>query len=324
MARIRTIKPEAFASESLAEVSLTAERTFFGLLTQADDHGRFRDQPAVLAGLLWSLRPEHGPVGVEDDLTQLAAAGLVCRYGGGGGGGKRYLHIVSWRQHQKITRRGGVRHPACPHHGDGASTREEAVHMQDDVPEPAVQAYGSSAAAPNASRQSAVPTETPGQGDCSESSLQTQVTCSEPVLQSHESAVSPQGPDLGPRNVDLGSSPSGGASAPAPESVSTQQLIGEYAASCAHRPPSGVLGHLGREVGKLLKEGIDPQHIRAGLARHRVKGLHPSTLPSLVHEAMNASASTDGLVRTESANNVRGHRAWANPADPAAAYAEEL
>lgn len=71
MARIRTIKPEAFSSESLAAVSITAERTFFGLLTQADDHGRFRDQSAVIAGLLWSLRPEHGPIEVEDDLTQL-------------------------------------------------------------------------------------------------------------------------------------------------------------------------------------------------------------------------------------------------------------
>lgn len=40
LARIRTIKPEAFVSESLATVSLTAERTFLGLLTQADDQGR--------------------------------------------------------------------------------------------------------------------------------------------------------------------------------------------------------------------------------------------------------------------------------------------
>ncbi|ATZ23073.1 hypothetical protein SLAV_05840 [Streptomyces lavendulae subsp. lavendulae] len=93
MARIRTIKPEAFASESLAAVPLTAERTFFGLLTQADDHGRFRDQPAVLAGLLWSLRPDHGPVGVEDDLAQLATQDLVCRYAGEDG--KRYLSTSS-------------------------------------------------------------------------------------------------------------------------------------------------------------------------------------------------------------------------------------
>ena len=95
-------------------MSLSAERTFFGLLTQADDHGRFRDQPAVIAGLLWSLRPDHGPLDVEDDLAQLAAADLICRYEGADG--KQYLHIVTWHRHQKINRPSGVRHPACPHH----------------------------------------------------------------------------------------------------------------------------------------------------------------------------------------------------------------
>jgi hypothetical protein len=58
LARIRTIKPEAFVSESLAAVSLTAERTFFGLLTQADDQGRHRDHAAIIAGQLWVLRPD--------------------------------------------------------------------------------------------------------------------------------------------------------------------------------------------------------------------------------------------------------------------------
>jgi hypothetical protein len=114
VARIRTIKPEAFASESLAAVSLSAERTFFGLLTQADDHGRFRDQAAVITGLLWSLRPDHGPMDVENDLAQLADADLICRYAGQDG--KRCLHIVTWHLHQKINRPSGVRNPACPHH----------------------------------------------------------------------------------------------------------------------------------------------------------------------------------------------------------------
>lgn len=43
MARIRAIKREAFISESLTAVSVHADRTFFRLLTQADDHGRFRE-----------------------------------------------------------------------------------------------------------------------------------------------------------------------------------------------------------------------------------------------------------------------------------------
>ncbi|MDJ1136267.1 hypothetical protein [Streptomyces iconiensis] len=318
MARIRTIKPEAFASESLAEVSLAAERTFFGLLTQADDHGRFRDQPAVLSGLLWSLRPEHGPVGVEDDLTQLAGAGLICRYEVDG---KRYLHIVTFQRHQRINRPSGIRHPDCPVHDAERPSTDDAAQTPGALAEPSSKAHGGltegSVSPHGAVREGSLNGETAGQLAFGEGSVSPHGGGGEP-------SVSPHGPDLGPRNVDLGSSPSGGAAAPAPESVSTQQLIGEYAASCAHRPPNGVLGHLGREVAKLLKEGIDPEHIRAGLARHRAKALHPSTLPSLVNEAMNATGSTGGLVRPESANTVRGHRAWANPADPAAAYAEEL
>ncbi|MGW6909227.1 hypothetical protein [Streptomyces sp. NPDC054940] len=313
MARIRTIKPEAFASESLAAVSIAAERTFFGLLTQADDHGRFRDQPAVLAGLLWSLRPEHGPVEVEDDLTQLASAHLICRYEGDDG--KRYLHIVTWSQHQKINRPSGVRFPACPTH-EVEQRDEDAPQTHGGVTEASVRAHRALNESSRTPHEPSMNHKTPGQGAFREPSRSSHGRLS-------ESAVSPHRPDLGSRNLDLGTtSPSGGASAPAPETVSTKLLIDEYAAACTHRPPSGVLGHLGRETAKLLAEGIAPEHIRAGLARHRAKGLHPSTLPSLVHEAMNATPA--GLVRPETRLNVPGHRAWANPADPATAYAEEL
>ncbi|MFF9013576.1 hypothetical protein ACF09C_11510 [Streptomyces sp. NPDC014870] len=295
MARIRTIKPEAFASESLAAVSLSAERTFFGLLTQADDQGRFRDQAAVIAGLLWSLRPDHGPMGVEDDLNQLHAADLICRYEGADG--KRYLHIVTFTQHQKINRPSGIRTPACPHH-DLSVLREPSPPTHGAVMEHSVNRQGGVT-------EAAASDESAGQEGFSEPSPPIQGGLVEP-------AVSPHGPDLGPRNRDLGSTPLGGASAPAPQTVSAKDLIGEYAAACTHRPPSDVLGHLGGQVRKLLDEGIDPAHVRAGLARHRAKGLHPSTLPSLVHEAMNASAPE------------AAHRPWTNPADVAAAYGGDL
>ena len=70
MPRIRTIKPEAFISESLAAVPLSAERTFFGLFTQADDHGRHRDHAAVIRRAALALRAEHTSVHVEDDLSR--------------------------------------------------------------------------------------------------------------------------------------------------------------------------------------------------------------------------------------------------------------
>ncbi|MBU6530966.1 hypothetical protein [Streptomyces mayonensis] len=310
MARIRTIKPEAFVSESLAAVSLTAERTFFGLLTQADDQGRHRDHAAIIAGQLWVLRPEHTPGAVEHDLAQLADAGLICRYKGPGD--KRYLHIVTWRQHQKINRPSASRLPACTHHDTQARTAPsvDASAAGVGVTEPAPQPHGALREGSGRIREPAVnpvtDEEIAGQSNFSEPSVRQRGGLS-------EGAVTPQHPDLGPRIMDLGNTPSGGASAPAPHAVSANELIAEYAAACTHRPPKDVLSHLAREVRKLLGEGIAPAHIRAGLERHRAKGLHPSTLPSLVHEAMNA-APTALVV----------HRAWTNPADVEAAYGGDL
>ncbi|SDN06060.1 hypothetical protein [Actinacidiphila guanduensis] len=307
MARIRTIKPEAFASESLAAVSLSAERTFFGLLTQADDHGRFRDQPAVIAGLLWSLRPDHGPLGVEDDLTQLAAADLICRYEGDDG--KQYLHIVTWQRHQKINRPSGLRAPVCPRH-EAAGSSEPSRRDQRVLREESVSPHGGLAEDSQQTHERSLNRGPAGQ-----------VGFNEPSPRAHgglsESSMSPQGPDLGPRILDLGSIPSGGASAPAPSpTVSAKQLIGEYVAACAHRPPEKVLGHLGREVHQLLGEDIAADHIRAGLDRLRAKGLSPSVLPSLVNEAMNATPA--------GANPRTPHRAWTNPADVEDAYGGDL
>ncbi|MFG3152246.1 hypothetical protein ACGF7W_09375 [Streptomyces sp. NPDC048219] len=310
MARIRTIKPEAFVSESLAAVSLTAERTFFGLLTQADDQGRHRDHAAIIAGQLWVLRPEHTPSSVEQDLAQLADAGLICRYRGPDD--KRYLHIVTWRQHQKINRPSASRLPACPRHDTPARTASGVATPAAGagVTEPAPLSPGALREGSGQVRNPAVKLapngEPAGQGDFTESSVRKQGGLG-------AGAVTPHGPDLGPRIMDLGDTPSGGASAPAPHAVSANQLIAEYAAACTHRPPKDVLGHLGQQVRKLLDEGIAPAHIRAGLGLHRTKGLHPSTLPSLVHEAMNA-APTAPVV----------HRAWTNPADVEAAYGGDL
>ena len=82
-----------------------------------------------------------------------------------------------------------------------------------------------------------------------------------------------------------------------------------------------MLGHLGRVVKKLLAEGIAAEHVRAGLRRFGEIQGHPSRLPSLVNDSMNAPA---GLARPRFRPTVPAHTAWTNPVDAAAAYAEEL
>lgn len=331
MARIRTIKPEAFVSESLAEVSVTAERTFFGLLTQADDQGRHRDHAAIIAGLLWPLRPGHTPVHVEDDLNQLQSAGLVCRYTGCDGRG--YLHVVTWDKHQKIDRPSQSRLPACPAHqakqrcgackgrcttavagfGEGSASlppppdRPSASAMTPPAPGKASGSDGPAASGTADGGDLQAARKIPGQRAFIEASPRARRSLDEPSAP-------------GSGILDPGSSvPSErGASAPAPPGVSARVLVGEYVSGCVNRPPRKVLGHLAKEINQLLAEGIDPDHIRAGLERFRAKPMHPSVLPSLVNEAMNAGASGTGRSGTPG-----GHRAWTNPADPAA-YAEEL
>ena len=343
MARIRTIKPEAFISESLAEVSVEAERTFFGLLTQADDYGRHRDNAAIIAGLLWPLRAEHTSVHVEDDLTQLAQAGLVCRYTGCDG--RRYLHIVTWHEHQKIDKPSQSRMPACPQHHvqqrcgscKGICARqpeaapkaprildEDSARVPRPAAEPAQPATGGTPPrrTPPPPRQEqpgvrGTPTppadeSTPAQGRFAEGSPRTPRGFGEPSAP-------------GSRILDPGSSVPTGREAPGEPPVSANRLLGEYVAACEQRPPGDVIGHLGRVVKKLLAEGIPEVHVRAGLRRFAEIQGHPSRLPSLVNDAMNApvgAAAGSGGPGSRPAGSA--HAGWTNPADPAAAYAEEL
>lgn len=118
MARIRSDKPEAYQSETLAEISLAAERTFKGMATIADDRGRLADKPAQINGELWSMRGGHTKDDLESELAEMVKVDLVCRYTGCDG--KRYLHMVSWDQHQKIDRPSKSRLPRCPLHQSAA------------------------------------------------------------------------------------------------------------------------------------------------------------------------------------------------------------
>lgn len=71
-----------------------------------------------------------------------------------------------------------------------------------------------------------------------------------------------------------------------------QTLIGEYVDDCATTPPKRHLGQLSQQVKALLDEGYDAARIRPALHRLRAKGLHPSTLPSVLNQVLNAAPET--------------------------------
>jgi hypothetical protein len=340
--RIRTIKHELFTNERCNEVSVTALLTFIGLLPHADDHGRHRDNAAIIGGLIWPMRGEHTPVHVEEDLNQLAAAGLICRYTGCDG--KRYLHIVGWFEHQKIDKRSQSRMPVCTaHHADHRCGRCAAVcrTLDESSASPPGDVAESSPNTPRAlatsPQHSPAPSwHQPNVVEAEQDLLPSSRGALEPIGGkpaaqegfAEPSANTPrtltEGSASGSRIVDLGSLPTG-RGAPDAGGVSAKELISEYVASCRERPPGDVIAHLGRIAKKLLAEGISPEHVRAGLRRYAEIQGHPSRLPSLVNDAMNAPrGSRAGLSHPTSRPNLPAHTAWTNPADAAAAYAEEL
>ncbi|MET9431726.1 hypothetical protein [Streptomyces sp. NPDC003036] len=331
MARIRTIKPEAFESEDLASVDVTAVLTFIGLLTHADDAGRHRDLPAIVAGRLWALRPDHTPAHVAHDLEQLAERGLICRYTGCDG--KTWLHIVTWDRHQKINRPSASRLPRCPVHdaakacGECGRTQCPSPTLSDNV-RAAAQVSAEPPAGPSPEDgsmnthgvliRSAAP-DSPGDAVRSTEVMEAtppalphftgggEKTAGESGRERSEgvtAATFTEGSRTGSRILDPGSSRRG-REAPAPGSSSDQllesaeagewsakRLMAEYLRGCSRRPPKTFLGHLGKEIRQLLDEGFEPDALRPALDRLRTKGLHPSVLPSVVNEVVNSAPAS--------------------------------
>lgn len=320
MARIRTIKPETWESEDLASVPVTAVLTFIGLLTQADDAGRHRDLPAVIAGRLWALRPDHTPAHVAHDLEQLAGRNLICRYTGCDG--KTWLHIVTWDRHQRINRPSASRLPRCPlheaakacgecgtracptqghlgrHEGDRAAAASVNTHVELMPTDSPPLGADVAPATPEASRVMEA-TSLGGSAlwrEPGEVAVQADTDLQNGVI----GATFSEDSDTGSRILDPGSSRRG-REAPAPASSSEQvlesaeagewsakRLMAEYLRGCTRRPPKTFLGHLGKEIRQLLDEGFEPDALRPALDRLRTKGLHPSVLPSLVNEVVNS------------------------------------
>lgn len=139
MARIRSIKPEFFTSESVAELPIRARLTWIGLWTECDDHGVTRDNPRLIKGHIWPL--DSVTLGqVETDLRILHDAGRIVRFMCGR---RKYLAVTSWDEHQKMSRKGRNRYPTldaadCVWNGneyvdaDQCST-EDALQVQGDL-----------------------------------------------------------------------------------------------------------------------------------------------------------------------------------------------
>jgi hypothetical protein len=76
MARIRTIKPQFFLNEELAELPAMTRLLFVGLWTQADRDGRLIDRPKRLKAEIFP----YDSFDMEKGLKQLTDARFIVRY----------------------------------------------------------------------------------------------------------------------------------------------------------------------------------------------------------------------------------------------------
>jgi len=105
--RIRTIKPEFFKDEDLAELPFEARLCFAGLWTQADREGRLEDRPRRLKIELFP----YDDVDLSELLNKLSEAGFIERYEADK---KRCIQIVNFRKHQRISGKESELHSEIP------------------------------------------------------------------------------------------------------------------------------------------------------------------------------------------------------------------
>lgn len=94
MARIRTIKPEFFLDERIAErLSVTERLLWIGLWCLADREGRMEDRPKFIKSQVFP----YESVNVDASLQKLHECGYITRYESG----KKYIEIKNFLKYQR-------------------------------------------------------------------------------------------------------------------------------------------------------------------------------------------------------------------------------
>ncbi|WP_297533015.1 DnaT-like ssDNA-binding domain-containing protein [Thalassolituus sp.] len=100
MARIRTIKPEIWQDEHLAEVSAETMLLAIGLLNHSDDEGFFKAHPKLVEAAVFPIRETS--LNIHGMLSELSNIGYIELFDGSDG--KAYGLIINFEKHQKVNR----------------------------------------------------------------------------------------------------------------------------------------------------------------------------------------------------------------------------
>lgn len=101
MARIRTLKPSLWGDERVAHLSREARLLFIGLISMADDDGRFLASHAAVAGYIFPNDHDVTPKKLAAWLEQLDHLGMIVLYNNGSR--VQYGAIPKFRTHQRIS-----------------------------------------------------------------------------------------------------------------------------------------------------------------------------------------------------------------------------
>lgn len=110
MARIRSLKPTFWADEAVAELSRDARLLTIGLISFADDEGRFLASIAAISGYVFPHDDLPARL-VRRWLDEVEVAGIVRLYSVAR---REYGAFPNWAKHQKINRATASLIPAPP------------------------------------------------------------------------------------------------------------------------------------------------------------------------------------------------------------------
>lgn len=100
MARIRTIKPEFWTDEDMAEVSEAACLLAIGLLNYADDEGYFNANPKLVKAAVFPIREPSVPITVL--IQELSNCGYLSMYSTPDG--RHFGFIKNFAKHQVVNK----------------------------------------------------------------------------------------------------------------------------------------------------------------------------------------------------------------------------
>lgn len=110
MARIRSIKPSFWTDPDVASLTRDERLLVVGLISNADDEGRFLAGPVAIGGTIFP-HDELPPATIRRWRDRVQTAGIIRLYTDGG---FEYGHFPNWLKHQKVYKPSPSTLPAPP------------------------------------------------------------------------------------------------------------------------------------------------------------------------------------------------------------------